>query len=378
MAYRIISIDGGGIRGIIAASLLDKLDAHCNLVKSTDMFAGTASGSLLALALAHRINTGHVMSLYEQKGEHIFDPAAMEFNCSTPFSFEQETALNNATRQGHSSGESIKSLFQAKYRADNFKFELNRLFGAAKLSELPLSGAQVMVEAMQLWSADQARWTPVSIGSGRNDPFADMLVLDAAMCSGATPTYFPPHKPEEPAGQNWGYFSGGNMHANNPAAAAACYAAKHFDADLADIKVLSIGTGRINAGIPPQDIGRTECWGGWQWIRAYSQHGGTVPAAPLVESAISASTDMCEIYAKAMLGNRYIRADLEIEGPCSAHDWSKLELLQASVEQFTKTDNWKALMDRIAAEWDAEDGLANSARDALSDKNRGWFSTLFG
>ena len=378
MAYKIVSFDGGGIRGLISAALLSKLDQHCNLIKNTDMFAGTASGSLLALGLAHGINVGHVISLFEQKGEHIFDPAFIDFSGSTPFTFEQTTALNSATSQGsHSKGESINSIFQAQFRVDNLKDELGRLFGASRLNELPRSGPQVMVEAMQLWSAEDGCWSPASIGSGRNDPLAAMLAMDAALCSSATPTLFPPHKPEEPAGENWGYFSSGSVHANNPSASAACYAAQHFGADPSEIRVLSLGAGRMHAGIPPQDVGRAECWGAWQWMRPYAQHGGTVPAAPLLESAINASSAMCEQYAKALLGDRYIRADLDLDGPCSPAEWAKADLLQDAVEDFARTDGWKALMDMIATDWETDDDLSQPAQEALSAKNKSWFSTLF-
>ncbi|GAA4643580.1 patatin-like phospholipase family protein [Pontixanthobacter gangjinensis] len=378
MAYKIIALDGGGIRGLISAALLSKLDGHCGLVKKTDLFAGTASGSLLALALAHGINVGHVISLFEQKGEHIFDPAAMDFNCSTPFTFEQITALNNSSTNGvNSNGETIKSIFQAKFRADNLKDELGRLFGASRLNELPRSGPQVMVEAMQLWSAEEGRWSPASIGSGRNDPFAAMLAMDAALCSSATPTLFPPHKPEEPAGENWGYFASGNVHANNPSVSAANYAAKHFGAEMSEIRVLSLGAGRVHAGIPPQDIGRAECWGAWQWMRPYPKHGGTVPAAPLLETAIDASSLMCEQFAKVLLGDRYIRANVELDAPWAPNDWAKTDALQGAVEEFAKTDCGKSLFDLVAEHWELEDNLALPAKSALSNKNRNWFSTLF-
>ena len=48
--YRILSCDGGGIRGVITAKLLQALDP--SVIKNIDLFAGTSTGSIIALGLA--------------------------------------------------------------------------------------------------------------------------------------------------------------------------------------------------------------------------------------------------------------------------------------------------------------------------------------
>ena len=53
-AYRILSIDGGGLRGIIPLVLLERLDlAAPGWRKSINMHAGTSTGGLIALCLAN-------------------------------------------------------------------------------------------------------------------------------------------------------------------------------------------------------------------------------------------------------------------------------------------------------------------------------------
>ena len=48
--YRILSCDGGGIRGVITAKLLQALDP--SVIKNIDLFAGTSTGANLVAAIA--------------------------------------------------------------------------------------------------------------------------------------------------------------------------------------------------------------------------------------------------------------------------------------------------------------------------------------
>lgn len=55
-SFRIISFDGGGIRGAISARILKRLSYNYpELIEKTDLFAGTSTGSLIALCLAYGI-----------------------------------------------------------------------------------------------------------------------------------------------------------------------------------------------------------------------------------------------------------------------------------------------------------------------------------
>src|SRR4030042_2308896 len=79
--YRILSLDGGGIRGIITAIILQRLNAEAGLtgwLDSTDLIAGTSTGGLLALGLSHGLSPEFMRSVYETKGAEIFEYSWLE------------------------------------------------------------------------------------------------------------------------------------------------------------------------------------------------------------------------------------------------------------------------------------------------------------
>ena len=79
--YRILSLDGGGIRGIITAIILQRLNAEVGLsgwLDSTDLIAGTSTGGLLALGLCHGLPPEFIRNVYETKGAEIFDDSWLD------------------------------------------------------------------------------------------------------------------------------------------------------------------------------------------------------------------------------------------------------------------------------------------------------------
>jgi len=357
MSYRIIAFDGGGIRGLVSALLLRNLESRANLLDRTDMFAGTSAGSILALGLAQDTSVEQIVTLFKTKGAAIFD-----------------TAMPDKNGAGAAAdGEGVNSAYQP----DNLKAELVKLFGPGQLCELPLSGAQVMVNALHLSPASGGQWAPVAIGSGRSDPFRAMSLVDAAMGSAATPTYFPPHMPEYPANKDWGHFADGGLFANNPSASAIAYAAQHFQVELAEVKVLSIGTGMARSDAMPQGTGGPDRMGAWQWFNPVSQQGDAISAAPLIDAALSASAAACGHYAEQMIGGRFLRADAAIGAAYELDDWQNIDVLEEAAARVLATAQWDELADKVAEYWDAPDDLAIPAKAALSRSNRPWFSTLF-
>ncbi|MFZ0241875.1 MAG: patatin-like phospholipase family protein [Desulfobacterales bacterium] len=74
--FRILSIDGGGLRGLVTIILLQRLVTAPGLEKLLDtagLIAGTSSGGLIALGIAHRIDLTAIRALFAEAGPGIFN-----------------------------------------------------------------------------------------------------------------------------------------------------------------------------------------------------------------------------------------------------------------------------------------------------------------
>ena len=82
--YRIITFDGGGVRGSLMATLVKRLvDKFPNLLDQVDMFAGTSTGSVVALTLASGNSADTLVSFYSQDNlKSAFSPS--HFNLFRP------------------------------------------------------------------------------------------------------------------------------------------------------------------------------------------------------------------------------------------------------------------------------------------------------
>ena len=71
--YRVLCLDGGGIRGLVTAVLLQRLLRECpGLLGRAHLLAGTSSGGILALALAHGRHPSEMRRLYQEHSAAIF------------------------------------------------------------------------------------------------------------------------------------------------------------------------------------------------------------------------------------------------------------------------------------------------------------------
>jgi patatin-like phospholipase/acyl hydrolase len=81
--YRILSIDGGGIRGVLTARILERLlEDQPDLLQKVDLFAGTSTGGLLALGFAAGWSPAEARAFYVEKA-HWFLPIISWMICET-------------------------------------------------------------------------------------------------------------------------------------------------------------------------------------------------------------------------------------------------------------------------------------------------------
>lgn len=254
---RILTIDGGGIRGIIPAIILSKLESRANapVAKLFDYVVGTSTGGILALGLAapDPDNPGkplhaatELVALYKKEGAKIFPDTSLK---------------------------SISGLFGPKYRAEGIERILKGYFGEVMLKDALLN---VVVPAYAIDSQDRsegARLYRHVFFDNFRDIGAFIYMWEAARAASAAPTYFPPFEVPAPPPIGRVALIDGGVFANNPAVYAlsivkrreyALYGprAKPYDA-AHPILMLSLGTGRA-----PQSIAFRDAWGwgGLHWL----------------------------------------------------------------------------------------------------------------
>ena len=69
----ILACDGGGIRGYLTALIVERLNKEVPFIDRVNLFAGTSTGSILAIGLAHGLSPESLVKLYRDEGEKIFD-----------------------------------------------------------------------------------------------------------------------------------------------------------------------------------------------------------------------------------------------------------------------------------------------------------------
>ena len=78
MTFKILSLDGGGIRGVLSAKLLETVETALKEQKGQalheyfDLISGTSTGSILAAGIACGMNAKRLIDIYKDEGENIF------------------------------------------------------------------------------------------------------------------------------------------------------------------------------------------------------------------------------------------------------------------------------------------------------------------
>lgn len=78
MSFKILSLDGGGIRGVITARILQEVERQIqqqqgkSLHEYFDLIAGTSTGSILTAGIAAKKNSSELVQLYQEQGKQIF------------------------------------------------------------------------------------------------------------------------------------------------------------------------------------------------------------------------------------------------------------------------------------------------------------------
>lgn len=240
--YRVLSLDGGGIRGLIQAIILAQIEKKTGkrIADLFDLIAGTSTGGILAAGLVTpgpagtpRYSAEALISLYEREGSVIFS--------------------RDVWHRVHS----LWGMSQEKYPSAPIEDVLERYFGHARLMET--------LKPVIITSYEIERRMPFFFRSvtARKDPSYDFFLRDVARATSAAPTYFEPHRIEVSGSQDYWALVDGGVFANNPAMCA-YVEAKSLAGEDADILMVSIGTGELTRRYPYDEV---VSWGLAQWVR---------------------------------------------------------------------------------------------------------------
>ena len=346
MPFRILSLDGGGVRGIVAAKMLAKIEKQINqpLNEYFDLIVGTSTGSIVAAAIATGRSSEEIVEFFQNKSSIIFPYQSLFSLKRIPLILKYGISAPKYSDQG---------LIQV----------LRGALGETRLFDIGTSPRLLIV------SYDTIERNPIIFKSWRPDKaYGNVPLWEVCVSSASAPTYFPAHKLDKrvignvkDASINTIFFSNnestvdavyenaeiritdgrgsgqtriiknyigsirkatvnpawdripdktstysiktiysaidGGVAANNPSSCGIAEALR-FGYSNQEIAVLSIGTGDRTRIIPFQEA---QSWGLIQWAR------------PIVSVLFDASSDIYEYISKQIVNDRLLRLQFNLD-----------------------------------------------------------------
>lgn len=268
-----LSIDGGGIRGLIPALVLAEIERRTGRRISDlfDLIAGTSTGGLLALALTRPGETGQpaftaeeLAELYVTEGPKIF----------------HRSLLKRVT--------SVGGIADERYDDGGLGDTLERYLGTTRLREALVD---VLITAYDI----EGRFAFFFRSArARTDPAYDFAMAEAARATSAAPTYFEPIEVTDAAGQRSYSLIDGGVFAINPAMCA--YADVVGAGRQVDV-LAALGTGSLTRAYPFADA---KGWGQLEWAR------------PVIDIVFDGVADAIDFQLATLAGERYVRLQAEL------------------------------------------------------------------
>lgn len=231
--YRILSLDGGGVKGTYTASVLCTLEALTGetISEHFDLVTGTSTGGIIAIAIGLGIPLSAVLELYEKQGPKIFPCPGAGIRGK----------LTSCWRH----------LLRPKHSHDVLRQAISGVLGERLLGE---SRNRLVIPAFNAVNGDIQLFKTAHCPAFRMD--YRIPAVDVAMATSAAPTYFNAHADE--CGR---VFLDGGVWANSPVMVGIVEAITALGWPLERLDVLSVGT-----TAEPFDVGRKRRTGGlFQW-----------------------------------------------------------------------------------------------------------------
>jgi len=278
--FKILSIDGGGIRGVFPAHILKCMTERIGIRINDhfDMIAGTSTGAIIAAAVACQVNPVEIVNMYKEHGRAIF------------------------TKRKSWWPSKIRPVFCSLYDSLYLSEVLSDILGDIKLGEVSIP---LLLPATDIGCGDVHVFKSSYFQDFTRDKY--MLVRDAVVASCSAPTYFDPKRVGEYL------LADGGLWANDPSLASIIDAKYRLNIDLKDIRVFSLGTGRakILYGVK---TGRK-----WGFMRAWR-------GKEFISFLMSLQGQATHNYLKLLLKeNQILRLDFESEHHLPLDDCSAID-----------------------------------------------------
>jgi predicted acylesterase/phospholipase RssA len=231
----VLSIRGGGIRGIIPACCLIELEAQMGGLtrEHIDYCAGTSTGALLTAAIAAGVPASQILTVYTERSHEIFTPTGIAAD-----------------------GKQLIRGF--KYDPKNLRDVLISVFGAAAswtINDCPIG---VMISATGMNGHD---WFFVKDNPRNAKTTGAVKLIDAAVASACAPTYFDHWQIAGIQGKTIYFFDGGAGGTANPAYQACVETFDYDDFAMGETKLTALGTGYFpGPNDTPSGLVRTIEW----------------------------------------------------------------------------------------------------------------------
>ena len=267
---RVLSIDGGGIRGIIPAMVVAHIERKMGKPAHElfDLMVGTSTGGILALGLSRpgasrpaQFSARWVVKLYEEQGANIF-----------------EYSLWRKLR-------TVGGILDEAYSHEVLEGILGKYFAGATLGDCKTPTMVTSYDIQNRRTVFLKSW------------YADHQLVrccDAARATSAAPTYFEP-KPLD-TGDVASVLIDGGIFMNSPSVSAYAEARKLFPDE--PISVLSLGTGELTR---PIAFGEARTWGSALWVMS------------LLDCMFDGVSKAADHQMQLFLGERYQRLQTSLE-----------------------------------------------------------------
>ena len=349
MAFKLVSCDGGGIRGYLTCVLLKGLHDETGFLDKADGFAGTSTGGLISVVLADGRSrdknmadvVDNLISVYRDDADRIFRENERSL---------LDVAVHKVLGQfGLGGGPGVAA---AQFTASGIweigqELVADRTLGSIS-DELVLAVTTVCLHLNDQIGCAPFTLTNKNINAGPWLDLSDVKLIDIAMATSAAPTFFPPHRIDTTSA-DYGYFADGGVFANNPVLNGMNVAIAANEArDHADIEAISFGTGQQPMRITEDTLQNPDDWGLLKWFGVTSH----APPGALLDLSLTTSAENQYWVAHLVLGDRLARVNPQLPKTVglASIEPENFELMDEAFRSALKSDGWSQAK-RIVGNW---------------------------